>query len=245
MGNSKEFWKNIQNVIPNHKRGNKAPFDLYDKDTNTPVASENTANFINNFFINIGPRLVQQYDIRWEYNGVQTNKTFPNFETNLDEIIKLCKEININKSSSIDKLSSEILRDAFMAIPEKIVELFNLSFECAEVPDVWKISKVTPLPKAGRFNDVSNLRPISLLPLPSKLIEKIVHDRIYNFCNDNKLMDDKQGGFRPGHSTISTTAFYINDLYNAMNNNQATISVYIDAMKAFDTVNHDILLKKI
>ena len=84
-----------------------------------------------------------------------------------------------------------------------------------------------------------------MLPLPSKLIEKIVHDRIYNFCNDNKLIDNKQGGFRPGHSTISTTAFYINDLYNAINNNQATITDYIDPMKAFDTVNHDILLKKI
>ena len=92
--------------------------------------------------------MAQQYDTRWEYNGVQTNKTLPNFETNLDEVIKLCKEININKSSSIDNLSSEILRDAFMAIPEKVVELFNLSFECAEIPDVWKIAKVTPLPKA-------------------------------------------------------------------------------------------------
>ena len=89
------------------------------------------------------------------------------------------------------------------------------------------------------------LRPISLLPLPSKLIEKIVHDRIYTFCNDNNLINKKQGGFRPKHSTISTTAFYINDLYQAMNNNQITISVYIDAMKAFDTVDHDILLKKI
>ena len=242
MGNSKKFWKNIQNVIPNRKGNNKTTFDLHDKNTNTPVLTENTANFINNFFIDIGPKLAQQYDTGWEYNGVQTNKTLPNFETNLDEVTKLCKEININKSSSIDNLSSEILRDAFMAIPEKVVELFNLSFERAEIPDVWKIAKVTPLPKAGKSNDVSNLRPISLLPLPSKLIEKIVHNRIYNFCNDNKLIDNKQGGFRPGHSTISTTAFYINDLYNAMNNNQATITVYIDAMKAFDTVNQDILL---
>ena len=62
---------------------------------------------------------------------------------------------------------------------------------------------------------------------------------------NNNLLDSKQGGFRPGHSTISTTAFYINDLYEAMNKNELTISVYIDAMKAFDTVNHEILLKNI
>ena len=126
----------------------------------------------------------------------------------------------------------------------RVVELFNLSFELSEVPDVWEIAKVNSLPKAGNASDVNNLRPISLLPLPSKLIEKIVHNRIYTFCNENDMIDEKQGGFRPNYSTNSTTAFYINDLYNAMNNNQATISLYIDSMKAFDSVNHDILLKK-
>ena len=157
----------------------------------------------------------------------------------------MCQGININKSSCIEHLSSEILRDAFLAVPQTVCDLFNLSFELAEVPDVWKIAKVTPLPKTGNPKDVSNLRPISLLPLPSKLIEKIVHNRIYNHCNDNNLLDEKQGGFRPNHSTISTTAFYINDIYEAMNNNEITIAVYIDAMKAFDTVNHEILLKKL
>ena len=72
-----------------------------------------------------------------------------------------------------------------------------------------------------------------------------MHSRIYTHCNDNKLLDEKQGGFRPNHSTISTTSFYLNDLYLAMNNNETTIAVYIDGMKAFDTVNHKILLDKL
>ena len=77
------------------------------------------------------------------------------------------------------------------------------------------------------------------------MIEKIVHNRIYTHCNDNNLLDRSQGGFRPNHSTISTTSFFINDLYSAMNNNEITIAVYIDAMKAFDTVDHQILLDKL
>ena len=79
------------------------------------------------------------------------------------------------------------------------MELFNLSFELSEAPCEWKIAKVTPLPK-----DVYKLRPNSLIPLPLKLIEKIVQNRIYTHCNDNNLLDPKQGGFRPEHSTIST-----------------------------------------
>ena len=88
--------------------------------------------------------------------------------------------------------------------------------------------------------DVSNLRPVSVLPLPSKLTEKIVDNRVYSQCNDNKLLDEKQGGLKPNHSTVSTTSYFINDLYNAMNNNVITIAVYIDAMKAFGTVNQEI-----
>ena len=72
-----------------------------------------------------------------------------------------------------------------------------------------------------------------------------MHQRIYEFCEENNLLDIRQGGFRPNYSTISTTAFFLNDIYSAMNENKATIAVFIDAMKAFDTVNHDILLKKI
>ena len=167
-----------------------------------------------------------------------------NIETNIDEIIKLCKEININKSSCVENLSSEILCDAFLAIPERVVILFNLSFLLSEIPLLWKIAKVTPLPKAGNSNNVGSLRPVSQLPLPSKLIEIIVHSRIYNHCEINKLLDERQGGFRPNHSTCKTTAPFIDDIYKAMKTNKVLITTYIDAMKAFDTVDHKILLEK-
>ena len=245
VGNSKKIWKNIQEVIPNSNSKNKNSFDLFDKEKNTMVDHSDTANYINEFFTGIGPKLAQQYNKPWNYNGIETDIILEDIHTDIIEILSLCKDINVNKSSSINNLSSEIIRDAFMVVPMKVVELFNLSFDLCEVPDEWKIAKVTPLPKSGNSKDVSNLRPVSILPLPSKLIEKIVHNRVYNHCNDNKLLDEKQGGFRPNHSTISTTSFFLNDLYTAMNNNEATIAVYIDAMKAFDTVNHNILLQKL
>ena len=82
-----------------------------------------------------------------------------------------------------------------MIIPTKLCKLFNVSFNTAIIPSEWKIAKVTPLPKAGNSNLVSNYRPISLLPLISKLIEKIIHKRIYQYLDDFDLLDHRQGGF--------------------------------------------------
>ena len=245
IGNQKKFWKTIQEVIPaKQSKGNKPMIKLIDKSSGNPVPEINTASFINDFFVNIGPNLAKNCNSQWSFDGIRNLNQIDDIVTNVDEVIKLCKAINIDKSSCIDQISSQVIRDAFLAIPEKIVQLFNLSFELADIPDSWKIAKVTPLQKPGNKSDVSNLRPVSLLPIPSKLIEKIVHNRIYKHCKENNILDKKQGGFRPNHSTTKSTAFFINDIYTAINNNEMLIATFIDAMKAFDTVNHNILLKK-
>ena len=84
----------------------------------------------------------------------------------------ITKKININKVSYIGNLSCEILRDAFMGLSARLSQLFNTCFDTAVIPSEWKIAKITPLPKAGITKLVSNYRPISLLPLMSRLIER-------------------------------------------------------------------------
>ena len=217
---------------------------MHNYEEDKEVDLKQTADFINDFFVNIGPNLSKNIKEAWKFNGHHTDLLLDDISTNIEEVTKLCNNININKSSCIENLSAEILRDAFLAISEKITELFNCSFISSQIPASWKVAKVTPLQKPGNTKDVSNLRPVSLLPLPSKLIEKNVHNRIYNHCNANKLLDEMQGGFRPNHSTTSTTAYFFNDLYKAINEKQISIAVFIDAMKAFDTVNHPILSQK-
>ena len=76
------------------------------------------------------------------------------------------------------------------------------------------------------------------------MIEKIVHRRIYAYLTDYNLLEKKQGGFRPGHSTAMTCVYFTEELYTAINNKEVTIAGFIDALKAFDTVNHQIILKK-
>ena len=159
--------------------------------------------------------------------------------------MKLNREIDTSKASSILLISCRIIKDAFEAIPNLLTKLFNLSLIKGIVPDTWKSATVIPLKKEGNSPDLNNLRPISLLPVQIKLLEKIVHTRILTHLDQNELLDDKQGGFRPNHSTVDTIVRFTEDIYKNVNKGQTFSAVYIDLRKAFDTVNHQILFKKL
>ena len=102
------------------------------------------------------PNLAKNCQMHWFYSGNESVGSLSDIETTKDEIIDICKNININKASSVDNISSEVLRDAFLAVPEKLCLLFNTCFNTASIPNCWKYAKVTPLPKGGNSQSVSN-----------------------------------------------------------------------------------------
>ena len=123
--------------------------------------------------------------------------------------------------------------------------IFNLSFANGLFPDVWKRATIIPLYKGGTKTEVSNYRPVSLLPLPGKLLEMIVHANLLHFLEANKIISDKQGGFRKGFSTATSIADLTDSLFSTINNNHISLAAFIDLRKAFDTVDHRILLSKL
>ena len=165
--------------------------------------------------------------------------------TNEDEVNKLVKEINIYKSSAIKNLSAKLIKPAFLVLIPQLTHLFNLCLQLGIFPESWKTATVIPLKKDGDKSDVGNLRPISLLPLPGKLLERVIHTNLMPFFTENNLICDQQGGFRPGHSTIKKIADLTDDIYNAMNIKEVPVAVFIDFKKAFDTIDHTILLNKL
>ena len=201
---------------------------------------------MNDFCVSIGPKLSQKWgQSQWSYHGIYSNNEIPEMTTNNIEVRQLCLLIDITKSSAIPGLSSRILKDAFLCLIPQITFIFNLSFSTQIFPDEWKLTNVIPLPKEGDLTKCTNYRPISLLPLPGKLLEKIVHDRISNYLENHTLLDPNQGGFRKNNSTINSISNFTDHIYNSINEKQVSISIVIDFSKAFDNVNHKMLLEKL
>ena len=240
----KKFWNTISSVIPNKKKSS-AIINLKDRDSDSEVEQERVANFMNSFFTSVGPNLAQKHTDRREYFGDIENQSIEDITTDTDEVILLCREIEILKSSGIDEISSKICKDAFLVLAEQLVHLFNSSLRTGIFPDEWKIAKVIPLYKGGDREMVGNYRPVSLLPLPGKLLEKIVHDRISKFFEETDFLSPNQGGFRKGFSTVSTIADLTDDLFSGINKGFTSLAAFIDLQKAFDTVNFEILLNKL
>ena len=214
--------------------------------TRQKIDVTDTANYINRFFSEVGPKLAEKLkESDWQNTMDPVHSTFNLNPTNSDDVRKLVKQICLFKASGIDHLSTKVLKDAFLMLTDQITYMFNLSLGNGTFPDAWKRATIIPLQKEGNTDDVNNLRPISLLPLPGKLLEKIVHGQIINYLEDNKLLTDRQAGFRASHSTISKIAEVTDDIYKSFDLKEATVSVFIDFKKAFDTVCHELILKKL
>ena len=244
MNDSKRFWRNVKEIWPN-KKANSPKITLIDQETKTEIRQEDTANYIYHFFTNIGPSLAQNLNEPWSYEGIVSERHISNIEVNNVEILKICQDIDTNKRSSIKNISSKALKDSLIWQIDRFCYLIRQMFLTGIYPDSWKTANITPLQKDGNVHSVNNLRPISLLPLTSKIIEKLIHDRMMHHLEMNMYLDVKQGFFRKNNSTVNTVSYFTNDIFNGLNEREYTIATYIDMAKAFDTVNHEILLKKL
>ena len=123
--------------------------------------------------------------------------------------------------------------------------IFNLSPQKGSFPDELKIAKVTPVFKADGVNELGNYRPISVLPCFSKILERIMYNRLFKYLKTNEILYKKQFGFQEGHSTKHAIIQLIDQINNCFEKNHFTLGIYIDLKKSFDTAVHAILIKKI
>lgn len=150
-----------------------------------------------------------------------------------------------NKSPGIGGFSVKLLKLAAPYVCHSLAFICNLSLCTSVYPTEWKLAKVTPIFKAGDKLDVGNFRPISVLPLISKIIERAVHNQLYSYLTNTCILSDNQSGFRTNHSTTTTLLDVQDFILKNMDSGRATGAIFLDLKKAFDCVNHSLLIDKL
>lgn len=247
-GNSKKTWNIIKEIIDKSKSiTNNLPKQLNYKNEIISEKSKIAESF-NDFFSCIGKNLASKIpNSKRNLMSYLKNadKIMKNNSLTPDELDKAFNTLQSNKSPGIDEISVNVVKEIYETIKPVLLHIFNLSITKGIFPSQLKTAKVTPIFKAGDPSDPGNYRPISVLPCFSKILERIMYNRLYEYLVQNNILYKKQFGFQKKHSTEHALMELISEITNSFENNECTIGVFIDLSKAFDTVDHDILISKL
>ena len=199
------------------------------------------ANSFNKYFTSIGPDLANKIpfqnnnDYLHYLHGHNNTNIF--FEPTAEDEVYLAFNRISSSTAGWDKFTKKILESITPNLLTCLTHIIHTSFVTGIVPSELKIAKVLPFFKAHDPFMLNNYRPISILPIISKIFERLVNKRITKFLNKFKLFNDYQISFRDNHSTDSALAFLNYNITQAFDKKQITLGIFLDLSKAFDTVN--------
>ena len=245
-GDAKKTWKVINEVLkPNKQSNDVTSFKVDDK---ILTDSSEIANSFNEFFTSIGSKLASdivdrgiQPDI---YFGPRCQSDFIFAPITNQEIVDLVVSLS-DASAGCDNISTKVVKNAIHEIVIPLKHIFDISLSTGIFPDKLKQSRVTPIFKSGDRSSMNNYRPVSVLSVFSKIIEKLVCNRLETFLNDNNTIYSKQFGFQKLKSTTSALLAFSDYVLDSFDEYSKVAAVFLDFKKAFDTVDHQILLRKL
>jgi hypothetical protein len=245
--NMRNTWKILNSILKSSKNQISSKFV---KNNNSITQPKEIANEFNRYFANIGPTLAASINHSGkDFNSYLKNSHFSATcflqPTDKEEILQIIGKLGSRKSPGHDNIKSDIVKSVAHEISYPLTILLNLSLSTGKVPNDMKIAKVVPIYKKDSPEEFGNYRPVSVLPTFSKILERIVHNRCYSFLVKNNILYQKQYGFRNKHTTYMAVLDFVKNISDAIDNDKLTLGIFMDLSKAFDTINHDILLDKL
>ena len=248
--NMKQLWSVIKSVISIRKSSNINVINKL-KDSNGNIKTEPVviANIFNKYFVTVSCDITKNIP-RSNKSPINFMKdrfhnsffTAPSFPVEIHGIISLRKS---GLSLGINSIPTKMLKLLSPLISSPLSQIIIESFQSGVFPDKMKLAKVTPIFKNGFPVTALYYRPISLLAVFSKIIEKVMYERLYNFLDKYKILYSLQFGFRANHSINHALVSLTEAIKNSLDNRKFGCGIFLDLQKAFDTVNYDILLMKL
>ena len=250
--NPKKTWSLIKNIMG---KKNTKPLKSLVVNNQTLNSDIDMANAMNDFFATVAteldsklPASIHNIPPIVPVNNQQVinnvNQSFFLTPVSFDECMSIIGKLK-NTKNHIDCIPITLLKKIKHLIADPLCTLINLSFQNGVFPGLLKEACITPIFKEGDTSNITNYRPISVLPYLSKILERCIATRLTSFLEQHNIISRHQYGFQRNKSTTDALSDLFEKIYDNLDNKQHTLAIYLDFRKAFDTVNHTILLKKL
>ena len=221
---------------------------LHFTETEPEGMTQEKANKCNKFFSTVGETLVKHPNTLENMPSSSKNQEQPTFQfqnDSVENVEKMINDLNEKTATGNDEINVKLIKDLKKEISPILMKIINLGYEINDFPSIMKSAIIKPIYKKENKNDIANYRPIAILPALSKIIERSAAKQLVCFFEENKKFTKSQHAYRKMHGTITCLAEIINNIYRAIDNKQHVAIVTLDLSKAFDCLNHQLLLKKL
>lgn len=249
---AKFIWKNLKDIAGLHKKSNTVMPKSVKTNGEELHDMINIANELNRHFVNISTIITKTKfyessftDLKHKLDYILQNRSFDIKYITPLEVKTIIDRLNVNKSTGIDNIGPKIIKHCGDIITTSIAAIINSSISQGIFPDNLKEARVVPIFKTGDRDDVGNYRPISILPTLSKIFERHIAEQIHQYFKETNIIHKTQSGFRKNHSCHTALTRLIDNWIKEIDSGKLIGAVFLDLRKAFDLVDHEILIHKL